>query len=410
MGTSMCLPAKPDDPPPAVATANADRSMPSEAAAGRNSDGSRAAPKRAESKLKVITPELEARARNALYAAFSGDALGLGVHWEYNAETIKEKYGTPDKFITPGELNQYHVGKEAGDLTHVGDQTILLLEHVASRKRFNASAFITEWSVWFASYAGYKDHACKATYENLNSGRGPVEAVASDSNDLSAASRIAPLLYLFADKSELVKLIQASRAQAGLTHAGSLAAPAAEFFARVAHAVLHGAVPSAAMRTAVEAIGEAALQEKVEQGLAAAANAALTSDEEAVTSLGPVKEFAPGKKVAVAKACNADYAIPATVYFIVKYENAPDALKAALVANTAVGGDNAARGMLIGLVLGARQGPAAAVPTEWVSGLRSKPRIDKALALATSGLTTTPIAGATPPGSPAGGEAAAAAK
>eukprot|EP00741_Cyanophora_paradoxa_P023363 tig00000254_g22569.t1 len=45
------------------------------------------------------SPELEARARNALYAAFAGDALALGVHWEYNPDAIKEKYGTPDRLI-----------------------------------------------------------------------------------------------------------------------------------------------------------------------------------------------------------------------------------------------------------------------------------------------------------------------
>eukprot|EP00741_Cyanophora_paradoxa_P023362 tig00000254_g22568.t1 len=263
-----------------------------------------------------------------------------------------------------------------------------------------------QWNAWFGAYRGYKDHACKETFANLESGKGPLEA-ASESNELAGASRIAPLLYRFADKSDLDKLVQAARSQAGLTHGGSLVAPAAEFFARVAHAVLHGAVPSAAMRAvrvhplvifcraeltletprpqAVETIGDAELREKVEQGLAAAAaDAAFPDDYEAVKSLG-VQEFPSGEKLVLSTACYAPYAVPVSVYFIAKYENAPDALKAALVANTAVGGDSAARGMLIGLVLGARQGPAAAVPAEWVSGLRSKPRIDKALYLATSG-------------------------
>jgi ADP-ribosylglycohydrolase len=48
----------------------------------------------------------------------------------------------------------------------------------------------------------------------------------------------------------------------------------------------------------------------------------------------------------------------------------PDDIVAALTANVEAGGDNAARGMIIGMIHGAK--PAAKpLPDDWLSGLRA---------------------------------------
>ncbi|RYD62335.1 MAG: ADP-ribosylglycohydrolase family protein, partial [Verrucomicrobiaceae bacterium] len=73
--------------------------------------------------------------------------------------------------------------------------------------------------------------------------------------------------------------------------------------------------------------------------------------------------------------CGVDGAFPITIAVAFRHENDP---VAALSANAMLGGDSAARGMLLGLLMGARHG-VAAFPAEWPSGLRSIETIERLL-------------------------------
>ncbi len=63
------------------------------------------------------------------------------------------------------------------------------------------------------------------------------------------------------------------------------------------------------------------------------------------------------------------------VHLVAKYENN---LKEALIQSVMAGGDSAARGMLVGMVLGAHLGPES-LPMEWVSELAVKEKIEASL-------------------------------
>ncbi len=69
--------------------------------------------------------------------------------------------------------------------------------------------------------------------------------------------------------------------------------------------------------------------------------------------------------------CSIDSAFPGTIYLIAKYE---DNFEVALVENVMAGGDSSARGMLVGMVLGAYQG-FDVIPGLWLDGLKSKNRV-----------------------------------
>jgi ADP-ribosylglycohydrolase len=69
--------------------------------------------------------------------------------------------------------------------------------------------------------------------------------------------------------------------------------------------------------------------------------------------------------------CETPAAFPGVIHLIAKYEND---LKAALVENVMAGGDSAARGLLVGLVLGAHLGMEA-IPPEWLSDMKAYPLI-----------------------------------
>ena len=63
------------------------------------------------------------------------------------------------------------------------------------------------------------------------------------------------------------------------------------------------------------------------------------------------------------------------VHLIAKYENN---LEEALVQSVMAGGDSAARGMLVGMVLGAHLGPGS-IPQKWLSELARRKEIDALL-------------------------------
>jgi len=69
-------------------------------------------------------------------------------------------------------------------------------------------------------------------------------------------------------------------------------------------------------------------------------------------------------------------ALPAVLYLAWKYERHP---AAALTANTLLGGNSAGRGVILGALLGARNGGAAQIPAGWFAQLRSRPEVLQAL-------------------------------
>jgi ADP-ribosyl-[dinitrogen reductase] hydrolase len=69
-------------------------------------------------------------------------------------------------------------------------------------------------------------------------------------------------------------------------------------------------------------------------------------------------------------ACYVEDSVPAVVYLALKYHEAPDK---ALIVNTNLGGDNAARGAILGALLGAACG-VERFPRRWVEGLIDPPK------------------------------------
>lgn len=285
-----------------------------------------------------------------LLASFAADALALGGHWVYNTHAIDRKYGRMERYHNP--LTSYHTGKKAGDFTHYGDQTLVLMDSVAAAGRFDVMDFSQRWQQFFKGYGGYFDKATKTTLKNIESGLGP-EQCGSSSDDLAGASRIAPLVYAYQQKPD--QLIAAARSQTAMTHNNKAVIDAAEFFARSAVHVLDGKRPTEAIHAVVTDMGNpATLKDGVSQGL----------DSSAIETRQAIADFG--------QMCELEAALPGTIHLITKYE---DDLQTALVENVMAGGDSSARGMLVGLVLGAHLGMAS-IPQVWLDELNAFDRIN----------------------------------
>ena len=278
-------------------------------------------------------------------ASFAADSLALGAHWIYDTADIDSRIGRVDRLLKP-PANTFHPTKDKGEFTHYGDQTLVLLESIAEFNGFQLESFATHWQAFFKGYDGYLDHATKETLEGFGSGKTP-EKSGSTSTDLGGAARIAPLVYRYSD--DLDGLVDSAAAQTAMTHNHPQVIRSADFLARVTWQALHGKTPTAAI--------EAVAEEGFKRGdFGAFVSRGLESGTR--ETRGAILEFG--------QHCGTPAALPAVIHLLVRYEND---LQTALIENVMAGGDSAARGMVVGMILGAFQGPAA-IPESWLSELK----------------------------------------
>jgi ADP-ribosylglycohydrolase len=294
------------------------------------------------------------REKAAVMASLLADSLALGVHWIYDTNRLREVYGRVDRLLRPAS-DSYHSNKDLGELTHYGDQALVLLKSLADTKKFDHLHYAKQWRALFESYRGYFDHATKETLANVRAGKGPLDAGFS-SDDLAGASRIAPLVYSY--REDLEGLVAAAIEQTKMTHNSPRVLESAEYFARVAWLIHSGKVPV----TAMEEVGQhyfvdSPLYSWIKDGI---------HSKERETILA-ISDFG--------QSCHVDEAFPGVVHLIAKYQND---LREALTQCVMAGGDSAARGMLVGMVIGAFLGEEG-LPSDWLSQFKYREKVLKYL-------------------------------
>jgi len=326
--------------------------------------------------------------KGSFFSAIIADALCLGSHYEYDAKKIYEAYGKKpiEKFMSPGEMmggqthgigwgqRNYHPGKSAGGTTDYGDYNILVLEHLANTSNpprpFSVNELIPHWMNRLEN--GWGSWICtmtKETYTQVKQGV-KVEHLGGISNAM-AIRHVAAHGY-YETEDELVDVAR----KAMFTHKEYTALGGGEFFARVTHRVLRGSTPREAIEDVAILMG-GFFEEKTKQAIAkyeeeknpeSELSRELFSDDLALTSMARLWDIGRSEPIKVGKASPTEGTLPGSIYFILKYASKEDGLKKALQANAMVGGDNASRGIAIGMVLGAYFGENA-IPKEWKESL-----------------------------------------
>jgi ADP-ribosylglycohydrolase len=297
---------------------------------------------------------MKEKAKAMVLASFAADSLALGAHWIYDTEWIEKNLGRVDTFLKPPP-NSFHPTKERGEFTHYGDQSFVLLESIDAKGEFDRKDFSDRWRALFDGYKGYYDQATRDTLSNYASGH-PLESAGSPSNDLAGASRMAPLV--FCDRRDPERLVKDVRDQTSMTHKDPLTNDSAELFARTTYRVLNGESPvKAMMEVAKERFAGTELSRWVAAGL----------ESKKGNSVSVISGFG--------QSCHTNEACSGVVHLIAKYE---DNLEEALIQAVMAGGDSAARGMMVGMVLGARLG-AGGLPDKWISDMVKAKEIEALL-------------------------------
>ncbi|WP_419659217.1 ADP-ribosylglycohydrolase [Desulfosarcina variabilis str. Montpellier] len=289
----------------------------------------------------------------AVWGAFVADALSLGVHWVYNTGVIDKKFGRVEHYHDP--LTSYHKGKKAGDFTHYGDQTLVLLEAVCAKGGFDGQYFAERWKAFFTDYNGYFDKATKTTLENMATAEN-MTASGSPSDDLAGAARLAALLPVCSD--DLALFVEAARKQTAITHNNDPVVTSADFFARVVDATLKGQPPVEAIETTLKTdFRDSDIAPLITMGM----DSRQRDTREVIAEFGQM--------------CSVEAGLPGAIHLICRY---PDAYQTAMVENVMAGGDSSARGMLAGMVLAAAHGMSA-IPEEWISQMTAGKHIAELL-------------------------------
>merc|ERR1711871_1521891 len=304
---------------------------------------------------------------------------------------IFDFYGNLNKYYAPGErtggethgvgwgARNFHNGngngpaKKAGEGTDYGDYNVLMLEHLAamadeepgaqSLQPVSLENLIPRWQKAMRTWRSWMCTQTRQTLQQVADGV-PLNQLGGYSNAMSLRS--AATLGAF-DTEE--KAVAAARTMM-FTHVEDTAHRGNEFFTRVAFRVSRGASPRAAIESvAGETPAGGFIRKKVKQALdkvreATDPEAALSReefvDDLALTSMARLWDVDKSEPIKVGKASPTKGTLPGAVYFIVKYEND---FGAAVKANAAVGGDNAARAVAIGMVLGAAHGVQGIEPS-----------------------------------------------
>jgi len=285
------------------------------------------------------------RAEAMVLASFAADSHALGAHCIYDMREIASRYGRIERLMPPPP-DSPHAGRSKGSFTDYGEQALTLLRHLAARRSFDAQSFAEEWRVAMRSAPGSDGRAASGMPANPGRGTEPSQAMAR-SGGLAATARIAPLAYLYRDERE--ELVRTATLQTRVSDDSAPVVAVSAFLARVLWNVLNGKTPGAAIRSVLDLQNEPAIAGLVVSGL------------ESVDHDTAESALAFGQSGSIASA------LPLSVHLIAKYEGS---LKDALVENVGVGGDSAARAMIVGMVLGAFHG-SDAIPDDWIEEMRA---------------------------------------
>lgn len=280
---------------------------------------------------------MKTSAQAALWGAFCADAYALGAHWVY--ETDKIEAGDFDWEHYNAPIMHYHHPKNAGDLTHYGDQMGWLLGLVARTYDFDCDAFSRLWYEKMQGYEGYVDSASRQLIHMIES-KGDREGTSAD---LAGAASFAPLLYRYRENIRF--LLEAVEGLSGLTHANDEVTRAALYFAEVGFHLIQDRPMEATLR-GVAAEYCHRIKDQVQAGI----DSRFRPSYEAVEYFG--------------KSCGIG-SLGGVIHLLMKYEND---FRGAMEANVRAGGDSAARGLIVGTLLGAHLGMEA-IPSGWPEAL-----------------------------------------
>jgi ADP-ribosylglycohydrolase len=332
--------------------------------------------------FKMDALSTKSRCQGALYGMYIGDALAMPVHWYYNRAVLKQDYGRVHNYLAPknphpdSELWKHHY-KPTGpndDILHeqarywgkkgvhyhqflrAGENTLnvklcsLLIRSLKEKQTYDPMDYLDRLiSVMLTPGQHrdtYIDEYLRGFFKRYAKGV-PIRECGLQEKHLSGLIGLLPIVIYYRNDPE--RAYTAALEHVSLTHRGPLVEMAARLFIEVLLALFSGQD----VRNAITELINRRSYSFLEHDFMALIN---NSDAGVMDNhLGA--------------GCFIDESLPVVIYLLLKYDKQAEK---GLIVNTNLGGNNAARGAILGALLGAANG-VQAFPVRWIKGLIDPP-------------------------------------
>lgn len=332
------------------------------------------------------------RAAGALMGAFIGDALALGPHWYYDLDALRTRYGAWISDYTAPMPDHYHAGMKAGESSQAGVLLRLTLESLAERGSYDEADFCRRMDeVFFPQIdgtpmhgpGGYTSQSIREAWRKRMQQGLPWGQVAGNADTTEAAERTLAIAVRYAlDPAALadavtrntvltqtdgtvVAMTLAFGAVLGMLVEGHAldAAISAKLMARVKS----GALPFHTVTSGNVQAPRPGSVEVPTAGRFPSPDALLTQSSIARAALDPDVRIEPAWKVSLVYGmpCAVYHQFPAAYYLAARFA---DDFESAVLHAVNGGGQNLARAMLTGALVGAQVG-FSRIPQRFITGL-----------------------------------------
>jgi ADP-ribosylglycohydrolase len=340
------------------------------------------------------------RASGAVMGAFIGDALGLGPHWYYDLAELRRDYGEWIEGYTDPKPGRYHDGLKAGQLSQAGFILKLMLRSLVDCGGYDAADFCRRMDedlfplldgTPVCGPGGYTSQSIREAWrrrvrQNLPWGQigGHADTTEAIERTLAISVRYAlqpaRLASAIADNAVLtqaddtvVSMTVAFGAVLGLLVQGN--ALDAELSSKLMQLVKNGELPFHAVTRDNLQPPRPGDPDPPRAGRFASPDALLTPSYMAKAALDPEIRIEPAWKASIVYGmpCAIYHQLPAAYYLAARFHND---FESAVLHAVNGGGQNQARAILTGALVGAQTG-FSGIPQRLLDGLEDSAALIK---------------------------------
>jgi len=342
--------------------------------------------------MRSTNRDIANRAAGAVLGGFVGEALGVGTHWYYDLAELRRDHGEWVSGYTTPLPGRYHDGLVAGQLSQAGIIAAHLLDTILECGGYDEAAFTARLDqklfpavdgVPVHGPGGYTSQSIRQAWRRRVVDGRPWGEVAGHADTTEAAERIFVLAVLYA--ADPTRAAQTSRDNARLTQNDTTIVAMTTAFACVAAALVRGdTLDGGTGRRLLDLVKRGRLPfhaitsdgsrppsgENAEGDIGAnfpSPDALIGVGAAAGAALDPAIRIEPAWKVAQVYGlpCAAYFQFPTAYYLAARFSQD---FEAAVLNAINGGGQNQARAMLTGALVGAQVG-IDRIPRRFIDGL-----------------------------------------
>ncbi|MFW5837755.1 MAG: ADP-ribosylglycohydrolase family protein [Desulfovibrionaceae bacterium] len=329
------------------------------------------------------------RIQGAVLGALVGDALGVGPHWYYDLDRLRQDYGEWIDDYTAPKPGRYHEGLRAGQVSQTGQVTAMLLDSVAETGEYDQEDFTRRLDELLSTLDGnaksgrYTDKAVRDVWRARVKEGKPWTSAGGLADTGEAAIRSTVLAARFS--AHPARALETMASNVLLTHADPFIAGQSTAFGLLVTGLIRGAPMDTFMPSVAPQIRKAGRSLAVPAVCRGGWDREAAEEEaeffDALLQPGWAVEAARDQSISIEPAhaacrlfglaCTLGFLLPAAYYLAARFDND---FEMAVLSALNGGGNNMARAALTGAVSGAMNG-LSGIPQRFIEGLEDSQKV-----------------------------------